>query len=46
MRALMELVEADRRIVRTAELSAVAPEVLVAARKRRTRSSSCPRRVT
>jgi hypothetical protein len=33
MRALMELVEGERHIVRTAELSAVAPEVLAAARR-------------
>jgi hypothetical protein len=33
MRALMELVESDHHIVRTADLSAVAPEVLVAARR-------------
>jgi hypothetical protein len=33
MRALMELVEGDRHIVRTEELSRVAPEVLVAARR-------------
>jgi hypothetical protein len=33
MRALMELVEGDHHIVRTSELSAVAPEVLVAARR-------------
>src|ERR1700734_2341326 len=33
MRALMALVERDHHLVRTAELSAVAPEVLVAARR-------------
>jgi len=33
MRALMALVEGDHHLVRTAELSAVAPEVLVAARR-------------
>jgi hypothetical protein len=33
MRALMALIEADHHLVRTAELSAVAPEVLAAARR-------------
>ena len=33
MHALMALVEGDHHLVRTAELSAVAPEVLVAARR-------------
>jgi hypothetical protein len=33
MRALMALVEGDHHLVRTAELAAVAPEVLVAARR-------------